>query len=84
MPTSVGAYEAKTKPLELLERAAAGQEIITKHDRPIAKLVPVSRPSCPDLEALFRQMDEIRSGSPPNPPGKEALTLRELIDEGRP
>jgi prevent-host-death family protein len=40
--TTIGAYEAKTKFSELLSRvAAAGAEfVITKHDRPVARLVP--------------------------------------------
>ena len=40
--TTIGAFEAKTKFSELLARVAeAGVEfVITKHDRPIARLVP--------------------------------------------
>ena len=83
-PTTVGAYEAKTKLPELLERAASGEEItITKHDQPVAKLVPAERPSHADLERLFSQMDEIRGRSILNPPGKPKLTIKKLIEEGR-
>lgn len=83
-PTTVGSYEAKTKLPELLERAASGEEItITRHDQPIAKLVPATRPSHADLEGLFLQMDEIRHRSVLNPPGKEKLTIKQLINEGR-
>lgn len=81
---TVGAYEAKTKLPELLERAASGEEItITKHDQPIAKLVPANRPSHADLANLFLQMDEIRGCSVLNPPGKEKLTIKQLVEEGR-
>ena len=81
---TVGAYEAKTKLPELLERAASGEEItITRHDQPIAKLVPVARRSNTDLEELFLQMDEIRRRSVLNPRGKEKLTIKQLIEEGR-
>lgn len=40
--TTIGAFEAKTKFSELLSRVAeSGAEfLITKHDRPIARLVP--------------------------------------------
>jgi prevent-host-death family protein len=80
----VGAYEAKTKLPELLERAASGQEItITKHDQPIAKLVPARRRSSAELESLFLQMDEIRAHSPLNTKGKAKLTIKQLIEEGR-
>lgn len=38
---TIGAYEAKTRLSELLDRAAAGEAFeITKHDRPVARLLP--------------------------------------------
>ena len=38
---SVGAYDAKTRLSELLDRVASGEQIvITRHGRPIARLVP--------------------------------------------
>jgi len=41
---TVGAYEAKTRLSELLERVEAGEEItITKHGAPVARLVPVKK-----------------------------------------
>ncbi|HMN95898.1 MAG TPA: type II toxin-antitoxin system prevent-host-death family antitoxin [Phycisphaerales bacterium] len=37
----IGAFDAKTKLSELLERASRGESFqITKHGRPIARLVP--------------------------------------------
>ena len=40
----VGAYEAKTHLPALLERVQRGEQItITKHGRPIARLVPAKR-----------------------------------------
>ena len=42
MPSEIGAYEAKTHLPALLERVARGEQItITKHGRPIARLVPI-------------------------------------------
>jgi len=39
----VGTFHAKTHFSQLLERVAKGEEIIiTKHDRPVARLVPQS------------------------------------------
>jgi prevent-host-death family protein len=82
--STVGAYEAKTKLPELLERAASGEVItITKHDQPMAKLVPATGPSHADLGALFEQMDEIQRNSVLNPPGKKRLTIKQLIEKGR-
>jgi prevent-host-death family protein len=81
---TVGAYEAKTKLAELLDRAASGEIItITKHNEPIARLVPARTPDRANLETLFREMDEIRSRSPLNPPGKARLSIKDLIEEGR-
>ena len=46
MPTDIGAYEAKTHLPALLERVARGERFtITKHGRPVARLVPVERTS---------------------------------------
>lgn len=40
---SVGAYEAKTHLPQLLERVENGEEItITRHGRPVARLVPIA------------------------------------------
>ena len=44
MPSDIGAYEAKTHLPALLERVARGERFtITKHGRPVARLVPVER-----------------------------------------
>ena len=55
----VGAYEAKTHLSKLLERVARGERItITKHDVPVAELVPPAaapqRPLSETIEALRR------------------------------
>ena len=43
---SVGSFEAKTHLPQLLERVAKGEEFtITKHGKPVAKLVPADRPA---------------------------------------
>jgi prevent-host-death family protein len=45
MTRKVTATEAKARILGLLDEAAAGEEIeITKHGRPVARLVPASGP----------------------------------------
>ena len=42
---TVGAYEAKTTLPALLEFVAKGHDVlITKHERPVARLVPVGQP----------------------------------------
>ena len=45
MPRTVNLYEAKTKLSELVDRAAAGEEIvIAKAGKPKARLVPIAAP----------------------------------------
>jgi prevent-host-death family protein len=40
IPSTIGAFEAKTKLGELLERVSQGGSFtITKHDRPVARLI---------------------------------------------
>lgn len=82
--TTFGAFEAKTKFSELLERVSQGEEItITRHEKPIARLVPVQGSSFGEIGEAFRQMEEIsrRTRRKSAPRGK--LSYRQLIEEGR-
>ena len=46
MMQSIGAYEAKTHLPRLLDRVARGESLtITRHGRPVARLVPVASES---------------------------------------
>jgi prevent-host-death family protein len=46
MSESVNVYEAKTHLSQLLDRAAAGEEIvIARAGRPVARLVPLTEPA---------------------------------------
>lgn len=81
---TVGAFEAKTKFSELLERVSEGAEItITKHEKPVARLVPFEKPSRVELTTLFQQMKDFRTAHPLNPKGLARISYRELIDGGR-
>lgn len=54
---SVGAYEAKTHLSELLDRVERGEQIvITRHGRPVARLVPEGRE---DVEEALAALDRI-------------------------
>jgi prevent-host-death family protein len=84
MNNTIGAFEAKTKFSALLERVSAGEEIIiTKHEKPVAKLVPFASPSHVELAVLFKEMDEFCAAHPLNPKGLPKVSLRDLINEGR-
>jgi prevent-host-death family protein len=81
----VTAFQAKTRFGELLERVSNGEEVvITRHDKPVARLVPEGTPRQDDVrrsvEGLRDLQQRIRRRS------KAALTSRDVraaIDEGR-
>jgi prevent-host-death family protein len=53
---TVGLFEAKTHLSELIARAERGEEtIITRHNKPVAKIVPISEVS-PELVARRQQI----------------------------
>ena len=80
--TLVGAYEAKTHLPQLLDRVEHGETIvITRHGKPVAKLVPTSAQKVrPDLQQAIKEMLEFRDKHGPRLQG---LRVRELIEEGR-
>ena len=81
----VTAFEAKTRFGELLERVARGEEVvITRHDKPVARLIPEGATRLDDVrrsvQGLRDLQKQIRLRS------KAKLTDREVrsaIDEGR-
>lgn len=77
---TVGAYEAKTRFAQLLERVAAGEEItITRHGHPVARLVPArTTPSIDSRKDAIRQMRELASRN-----RLRGLRVRDLMAEGR-
>ena len=77
----VGTFHAKTHFSQLLDRVARGEEItITKHDLPVARLVPANRPSREQVARIFQQMDALRQSLPQS---KDKPGLKDLINEGR-
>ena len=78
MPT-VGAYQAKTKFSELVERVQKGERItITRYGEPVAVLIPVeSAPSSP-LEEVIQDIKSLRQKN-----SLGDLDLKEMIEEGR-
>ena len=85
---TVGLFEAKTHLSELIARAERGEEvIITRHNKPVAKIVPITTEISPELyrkrleilaelQAIGREM-EARGGP---------ITVEEILswrDEGR-
>jgi len=78
MAMEVGAYEAKTHLPALLERVARGERItITKHGRPIARLVPIERTGPDRRRETIERLKRFREGHTLDVP------VKQLISEGR-
>lgn len=88
--TRLTAFEAKTRFGELLERVAAGEEVvITRHDKAVARVIPEGRPRMSDVH---RAVDELLAlqqqigARLKRKRGRTRLTdedVRAAIDEGR-
>jgi prevent-host-death family protein len=75
----VGSFEAKTHLSHLLDQVQRGETItITRHGKPVARLVPVGGSSRDDRLRAIAQLKELRKGQTLG-----GLSVRELIDEGR-
>ena len=76
----VGIYEAKSRLSELVEQAETGREVtITRHGKPVAKLVAARAAKGPNRSALI---DEIIVFSR-DCKLKRRVNLRKLVAEGR-
>ena len=78
---SIGAYDAKTRFSEILERVVGGEEFtITRHGSPVAKLVPIKRQTT--VEERREAIKRMREIAKRNTLG--GLKIKDLINEGRP
>jgi len=78
---TMGLFEAKTHLSELVARVEAGDEVvITRHNKPVAKIVPIGRVR--RAGALRRQaaLDALQAFEPIR---LEGVTLDDLIEAGR-
>jgi prevent-host-death family protein len=77
--TTVGAYEAKTHLPRLLAEVERGATVtITRHGRPVARLVPISNAGSQSVDELVQEMRDARAGRSLGGRG-----VRDLIEEGR-
>lgn len=75
---SIGAFEAKNRLSELLDRVANGERItITKHGHPVAMLVP-PLPGRMEPDRVVEEFQLLAKGKTLG-----GTTIRELIEEGR-
>ncbi len=81
-PAAIGAYDAKTRLAQLLDRVAAGEQfVITRHGRPVARLIP--EPGGPDrarARAAVAGIAALRQGIAAR---LSDTALRALREEGR-
>ncbi len=76
----VGAFEAKTKPAELLERVRQGETFtITKHEKPVARLVGCGHEIKERREHATKALKSLRKRY-----SLEGLDVRQLKEDGRP
>ena len=83
---TVTAFEAKTRFGELLERVARGEEVvITRHDKPVARLVPEGAQRHDDVRRSVQGLRDLQQQIGRR--SKAKLSDREVraaIDQGRP
>jgi prevent-host-death family protein len=76
---SVGAFEAKTHLSTLLDRVAGGEEVvITKHGRPIARLIGAGQVDRARATDAIEKLRILRQGT-----RLDGLSWKALRDEGR-
>jgi prevent-host-death family protein len=77
--TTVGAYEAKSRLAQLLDRVAKGERItITRHGVPVAVLSPAEPAKSATAAEAIRELQEFCRGR-----RLGEIPLRRLIEEGR-
>lgn len=75
----VGVFEAKTRLAQLLRRVEAGERfVITRHDRPVAELVPATGRDSAAIESAIEHLEEFQRTH-----SLDGVSIRDLIVEGR-
>ena len=75
----IGAFEAKNRLSELLALVENGEEVlITKHGRPVARLVPAEHLSQRTAQEAIEELQRLQTGQKLG-----GLDLKALINEGR-
>ena len=87
MTASVTALEAKTRFGKLLDRVSRGEEIIvTRHDKPVARIVPAGGASRRKVRDAVAGLRDLREAIATRRRGKPKLTsaqIKSLIEKGR-
>lgn len=84
---TVTALEAKTRFGQLLERVVRGEEVvITKHEKPVARLVPEGRASLASIREAAEGLRKLRNAIAQRTSNKSKLTfddVKSAVAEGR-
>ena len=84
--TTISAFEAKTRFGDLLERVSRGEEIvITKHQKPVARLVPEGRPALSEVRDAVDELANLRNEMASRPGARplQNKDVRDAIQKGR-
>jgi prevent-host-death family protein len=85
--STVTAFDAKTRFGELLDRVANGEEIvITRHDKPVARIVPEGRRTLDQVQKAVAGLRDLQNEIANGPAGKKKLTwkhFKSFVEEGR-
>ena len=84
--TTVSAFEAKTRFGDLIERVSRGEEIvITKHQKPVARLVPEGRPALSEVREAINELASLRDEMVHRRGSRPLLDkdIRDAIQKGR-
>lgn len=75
----IGAFEAKTQLSQLLQRVQAGERfVITRHNRPVAELIPFQRHGADKVREAIEGMKAFQETH-----RLDGLSVRDMIEEGR-
>jgi prevent-host-death family protein len=84
---SITAFEAKTRFGELLDRVAKGEEIIiTRHERPVARIVPEGGQSLDQVKRAVEGLKALQKDVAAFNAGKPQLSwedFKSIVEEGR-
>ena len=75
----IGAFQAKTQLSQLLQRVQDGERfIITKHNRPVAELIPYQQHNAEKVREAIAGLKAFQETH-----RLDGLSVRDMIEEGR-
>ena len=83
---TISAFEAKTRFGDLLERVCRCEEIvITRHQKPVARLIPEGRPALGEIREAVTELKKLRAEMASRRGARPLLDseIRQAIQKGR-